>query len=61
MDCTTLVNHYSTVDEYIAKIVDVYEVFPHHFFAKAQANHLRIAKENLSENGLIISSDFAGN
>ena len=27
MDCTTLMNHYSTVEEFIAKIVDdVYEV-----------------------------------
>ena len=38
MDHTTLVNHYSTLEEFIAKIVDVYEVCPHHFIAKAQAN-----------------------
>ena len=62
MDCTTLVNHYSTVEEFIAKIVDdVYEVCPHHFIAKAQANHLKMAKENLSENELIILLDFAEN
>ena len=36
MDRTTLVNHSSTVEEFIAKIVhDVYEVCPHHFIAKA--------------------------
>ena len=59
-DRTTLVNHYSTVEEFIAKIVDdVYEVCPHHFIAKAQANHLKMAKENLSENELIILLDFA--
>ena len=57
-----MVNHYSTVAEFIAKIVDdLYEVCPHHFIAKAQANHLKIAKENLSENELIISLDFAEN
>ena len=61
-DRTTLVNHYSTVEEFIAKVVDdVYEVCPHHFIAKAQANHLKIAKENLSENELIILLDFAEN
>ena len=39
-DRTTFVNHYSTVEEFIVKIVDdVYEVCPHHFIAKAQANH----------------------
>ena len=62
MDRTALVNHYSTVEEFIAKIVDdVYEVCPHHFIAKAQANHLKMAKENLSENELNILLDFAGN
>ena len=61
MDHTTLVNHYSTVEEFIANIVDdVYEVCPHHFIAKAQANHLKMAKENLSENELNIL-DFAEN
>ena len=61
-DCTTLVNHYSTVEEFIAKIVDdVYEVCPHHFIAKAQANHLKMARENVSENELIILLDFAEN
>ena len=60
-DCTTLVNHYSTVEEFIAKIVDdVCEVCPHHFIAKAQAKHLKIAKENLSENELIISMTYPG-
>ena len=54
-------NHYSTVEEFIAKIVDVYKVCPHHFIAKAQANHLKIAKKNLSENELIILLDFAEN
>ena len=55
-------NHHSTVEEFIAKIVDdVYEVCPHHFIAKAQANHLKMAKENLSENELIILLDFAEN
>ena len=55
-------NHYSTVEEFITKIVDdVYEVCPHHFIAKAQANHLKIAKENLSGNELIILLDFAEN
>ena len=45
----------AAVEEFIAKIVDdVYEVCPHHFIAKTQANHLQIAKENLSENELII-------
>ena len=39
-DRTNFVNHYSTVEEFIVKIVDdVYEVCPHHFTAKAQANH----------------------
>ena len=58
----TLVNHYSTVEEFIAKIVDdAYEVFPDHFIAKTQANHLQIAKENFSENELIILLDFAEN
>ena len=62
MDRTTLVNHYSTVEEFIAKIVYVVsEVCPHHFIAKAQANHLKMAKENLSENELIILLDFAEN
>ena len=57
-----MVNHYSTVQKFIAKIVeDVYEVHPHHFIAKAQANHLKMAKENLSENELIILLDFAEN
>ena len=51
----------ATVEEFIAKIVDVYEVCPHHFIAKTQANHLQIAKENLSENELIILLDFAEN
>ena len=60
-DRTTLVNHYSTVEEFIAKIVDVYEICPHHFIAKAQANPLKMAKENLSENELIILLDFARN
>ena len=61
-DRTTFVNHYSTVEEFIAKIVDdVYEVCPHHFIAKAQANHLKMTKENLSENELIILLDFAEN
>ena len=55
-------NHYSTVEEFIAKIVDdVYEVCPHHFIAKVQANHLKMAKENLSKNELIILLDFAEN
>ena len=59
-DRTTLVNHYSTVEEFIAKLVDdVYEVCPHNFLAKAQANHLKIAKENLSESELIILLDYA--
>ena len=62
MDRTTFVNHYSTVEEFIAKIVDdVYEVCPHNFIAKAQANHLKMTKENLSENELIILLDFAEN
>ena len=62
MDHTTLMNHYSTVEEFIAKIVDdVYEVWTRHFIAKAQANHLKVAKENLSENELIILLDFAEN
>ena len=62
MDCTTLMNHYSTVEEFIAKIVDdVYEVWTHHFIAKAQANHLKVAKENLCENELIVLLDFAEN
>ena len=62
MDCTTVVNHYSTVEEFVAKIVDdVYEVCPHHFIAKAQANHLKMTKENLSENELIILLDLAEN
>ena len=44
-------NHYSTVEEFIAKIFDdVYEICTHHFIANAEANHLKIAKENLSEN-----------
>ena len=61
-DCTTLVNHYSTVEEFIAKSVDdVYEVCPHQFIAKAQVNHLKMAKENLSENELIILLDIAEN
>ena len=60
-DRTTLVNHYSTVEEFIAKIVDdVYEVCPRHFIAKAKAKHLKIAKENLSENELIISVMYPG-
>ena len=47
-DHTTSVNHYSTVEEFIAKIVGgVYEVFPHHFIAKAQTNHLKMAKKKL--------------
>ena len=46
-DRTTLVNHYSTVE--LQNI------------AKAQANHLKMAKENLSENELIILLDFAEN
>ena len=55
-------NHYSTVEEFIAKIVDdVCEVCPHHFTAKAQASHPKMAKENLSENELIILLDFAEN
>ena len=59
-DRTTLVNHYSTVEEFIAKLVDdVCEVCPHHFLAKAQANHLKIAKENLSEIELIMLLDYA--
>ena len=62
MDRTALVNRYSTVEEFIAKIVDgIYEVCSHHFIAKAQANHLKMAKENLSENELIILLDFAEN
>ena len=57
---TTLVNHHSTIEEFIAKIIDdVYEVCPHHFIAKAPANYLKISKENLSENELIILLDFA--
>ena len=60
-DRTTLVNHYSTVEEFIAKIVDFYEVCPHHFIAEAQTNHLKIAKENLSEDKLIIFVDFGEN
>ena len=61
-DRTTLVNHYSTVEEFIAKIVDdFHEVCSHHFIAKAQANHLKMAQENLSENELIILLDFAEN
>ena len=62
VDRTTLVNHYSAVEEFIGKIVDdVYEVYPHDFIAKAQANHLKMAKENLSENELIILLDSAEN
>ena len=62
MDHTTLMNHYSTAEEFIAKVVDdVYEVCPHHFIAKAPVNHLKIAKENSSENELIILLDFAEN
>ena len=61
-DYTTSVNHYSTDEEFIAKTIDdIYEVCPHHFIAKTQAKHLKIAKENLSENELIISLDFAEN
>ena len=61
-DRTTLVNHYSTVEEFIAKSVDdVYEVCPHQFIAMAQVNHLKMAKENLSENELIILLDIAEN
>ena len=53
-------NHHSTIEEFIAKIIDdVYEVCPHHFIAKAPANYLKISKENLSENELIILLDFA--
>ena len=54
-------NPYSTVEEFIANIADVYKVCPHHFIAKAQANDLKITKENLSENELIILFDFAEN
>ena len=54
-------NPYSTVEEFIANIADVYKVCPHHFIAKAQANDLKITKENLSENELIILLDFAEN
>ena len=62
MGRTALVNRYATVEEFIAKIVDdVYEVCPHHFIAKAKANHLKMARENLSENELIILLDFAEN
>ena len=62
MGRTALVNWYATVEEFIAKIVDdVYEVCPHHFIAKAKANHLQMARENLSENELIILLDFAEN
>ena len=57
-----MVIHYSTIEEFIVKIVDdVCEVYPHHFIAKAQANHLKMAKENLSENELIILLDFTEN
>ena len=51
MDRTTLVNHYSTVEEFIAKIVvDVYEVCPHHFIAEAQANCARISLRKFTSN-----------
>ena len=51
VELETLVSHYSTVEEFIAKIVDdVYEVCPHHFIAKAQANHLKMAKAYLKMN-----------
>ena len=43
------------------KNYDVYEIFPHHFISEAQANHLRIAKENLLQNEVIILLDFAKN
>ena len=62
MDHTNLVNHYSTIEGFIAKIVDdVCGVCPHHFIAKAQASYLKTAKENLSENELIILLHFAEN
>ena len=38
---TVLVNRYAAVEEFIAKLDDVYEVFPLHFIAKAQANHIK--------------------
>ena len=48
---TTLVTHHSPVEELISKTVDdVYELCHHHFISKAQAAHLRSAKENLSQN-----------
>ena len=57
-----LVNHYSTVEEFIAKFFDDgYEVCPYHFIAKARQNHLKIAKENLSKNELVILLGFAEN
>ena len=47
---------------FIAKIVDdVCGVCPHHFIAKAQASYLKIAKENLPANELIILLHFAEN
>ena len=52
--------HNSTVEEFISKTIDdVYELCPHHFISKA--NHLRIAKENLLQNKVIILLDFAEN
>ena len=61
-DCTTLVSHHSTVEEFISKTIDgVYELCPHRFISKAQVNHLRTAKENLLQNEVIILLDFAEN
>ena len=53
MDHTNLVNHYSTIEGFIAKIVDdVCGVCPHHFIAKAQASYLKTAKENFCKDAV---------
>ena len=55
---SALVSHHSTVEEVISKTIDnVYELCPHNFISKAQANHLKTAKENL----VIILLDFVEN
>ena len=58
-DRTTLVSHYSTVQEFISKTIDgFYELCPHHIVSKAQGNHLKTAKENLFQNKVIRLLDF---
>ena len=59
-DRTTLVSHYSTVEEFISKTIDdFYELCSDHIVSKAQVNHLKTAKENLFQNKVIILLDFA--